>query len=298
MIEMTKRIIMNRGHTVVNALMATGIIPCILSLLFIAVFDAFKYDSGTVYAYFITTAILITLYILKLCNPLTMAIGHVILFLTLVPALTPLPIEFGYNVFFYSMFMIITTIIAAVFYYIFGYKEKTPTSNKFLVVFTILVIPGWIVMFNFPIKLMLIPNPPKPRITYGEFPFTLVYEINGEEMIIEDILVCEYDGVSIYGDSWKENSWKSSLRSGGKRIILLQIDEEWELHYGTPGATTLMDSAEAAAEGWNYFSKEAMLRDKSLNDSVGGDRVNEEELLSKYGIKIVSWYIAPPIDNM
>ena len=39
------------------------------------------------------------------------------------------------------------------------------------------------------------PNPLKPEITYGEFPFTLTYELDGEIKTIEDVVVCEYDGI-------------------------------------------------------------------------------------------------------
>ncbi len=33
------------------------------------------------------------------------------------------------------------------------------------------------------------PNPPKPEITHGEFPFELVYEIDGEIITVKDTYV-------------------------------------------------------------------------------------------------------------
>ena len=37
------------------------------------------------------------------------------------------------------------------------------------------------------------PAPPAPEITYGEFPFRLEYEIEGERFVIEDTLIAEFD---------------------------------------------------------------------------------------------------------
>lgn len=46
--------------------------------------------------------------------------------------------------------------------------------------------------------------PPQPVITYAEFPFELVYEINGERIEIKDSLIVEWDGVD--RDEVVENS--------------------------------------------------------------------------------------------
>ena len=52
----------------------------------------------------------------------------------------------------------------------------------------------WIVIF---IGGWLSPNPPTPEITYGEFPFRLEYRIADEVYVVEDVIVCEYDGVRV-----------------------------------------------------------------------------------------------------
>jgi len=36
--------------------------------------------------------------------------------------------------------------------------------------------------------------PPEPEITYGEFPFRLEYEIDGERFVIEDVVIVEFMG--------------------------------------------------------------------------------------------------------
>lgn len=44
---------------------------------------------------------------------------------------------------------------------------------------------GWLIVF---LVMMFSPSPSKPTITHGEFPFKIVYEINGERKTIEDTL--------------------------------------------------------------------------------------------------------------
>ena len=55
--------------------------------------------------------------------------------------------------------------------------------------------------------------PDKPEVTYGEFPFTLIYEIDGETIIIEDTLVIRYKGVGSNKGIGKYNEWDRYLKS-------------------------------------------------------------------------------------
>ena len=45
------------------------------------------------------------------------------------------------------------------------------------------VAGGWGLLYA---GLALSPNPPKPQITKAEFPYTLVYEIDGEQFTVSD----------------------------------------------------------------------------------------------------------------
>ncbi len=69
-------------------------------------------------------------------------------------------------------------------------------------------------------------EPEKPVITYGEFPFVITYEVNGEIRKVEDVVVCEYDGINNLGTAGKYRSWKSKLKSGKDRVTLLRGEEE------------------------------------------------------------------------
>ena len=66
-------------------------------------------------------------------------------------------------------------------------------------------------------------NPPKPKITYGEFPFRLTYELDGEIKVIEDTVICEFDGFESRGTAGRYRIWKTSLKSGNERLTLLDL---------------------------------------------------------------------------
>ena len=64
---------------------------------------------------------------------------------------------------------------------------------------------------------VLSPTPPKPKNTYGEFPFRLVYEVDGEQFTVDDVLICEFTGRGGYdGSGNKILSWDMRLLSGNK----------------------------------------------------------------------------------
>jgi hypothetical protein len=154
-------------------------------------------------------------------------------------------------------------------------------------------LEGGMDAYGFIFKALTVNRPQKPKITYGEFPFTLVYEINGEERIIKDTLICEYDGVQWVGDFvYGHNSWKESLKSGNERIVLLQIDETSVIYY------PIADLA-------YYYMGDGAVRDTGCYQNAvithfgkGANQViDAEELFNKYSIRILDWEIAPPITN-
>jgi|AKZA01.1.fsa_nt_gi hypothetical protein len=77
-------------------------------------------------------------------------------------------------------------------------------------------------------------KPPSNReITYGEFPFRLEYEIDGERFVIEDIVIAEFEK-SIRGNMTAQarRIWNTRLENGkggsshlGLSFALRQIDD-------------------------------------------------------------------------
>ena len=73
---------------------------------------------------------------------------------------------------------------------------------------------------------LLVPGPPRPAVRYGEFPFRVVYEVNGETLTIEDTVICEYAGVESRGIGTKIRTWTSRLKSGSDLVVLLKTESE------------------------------------------------------------------------
>ncbi len=90
-------------------------------------------------------------------------------------------------------------------------------------------------------EIFFLPYPLKPEIKYGEFPFRLEYEIDGQRKVIEDNLVCEYDGIGMNEGQGKYRKWNERLTSGNQNILLLSVDNSKEIYYNPGPADYYMD---------------------------------------------------------
>ena len=152
-----------------------------------------------------------------------------------------------------------------------------------------------------------LPNPPKPEITYGEFPFKLTYELDGETKVIEDTLICEFDGFRIVGEAGTYRQWKSYLKSGSEEITLLDLRplEEinefgqtmLELFFYWGNAEYYMgdnfDGRWKDAQDFNWVD----YKYQDVDGSIGGSAYKAEVAWEKYKIKLISWEVSDPIVN-
>ena len=165
---------------------------------------------------------------------------------------------------------------------------------KFLFVILLIVFA----LYAFPfvaIELVTIfsDDPPLPEIRYGEFPFRLVYEINGEQIVIEDTIICEFDGIGRGGGS-KWRRWTSRLASGDEEIILLRINSGKFIYY-LPGSPEYY-----MGDLPDYATHRDLFPDAFISDTnrVSSSRwINADELYSEYGIRLISWEPSPAIVN-
>lgn len=135
---------------------------------------------------------------------------------------------------------------------------------------------------------LTVSEPPPPQITYGEFPFALVYEINGEEKVIEDTLICEYAGVEWVGDFVESyRKWKTSFKSGNERIVLLNIDEK-NILYFLPGSAGYYMGEYANGERDMSHSVYRNNIEENPHYAYLGDPVSPEDLFNLYGIRLIS----------
>ncbi len=146
---------------------------------------------------------------------------------------------------------------------------------------------------------------PKPEITYGEFPCVLTYEINGETKIIEDTIVCVFDGFEIVGEAGKYRKWKTYLKSGNEDMTLLDLRPlneknefghimlEFFFSYGN-GEYYMGDTQRRSIP---QISDYIEYKYQTEDGRIGGSAYTSEEALEKYKIRLISWEAAPPIEN-
>lgn len=81
------------------------------------------------------------------------------------------------------------------------------------------IAPHWVTQ--------LPPNPPKPKIKYGEFKFKMTYSINGKLKEISDAVVCEFKGFEVrsIGDS-KKRVWSENIKNDNLYELFHFRDDE------------------------------------------------------------------------
>ena len=132
-------------------------------------------------------------------------------------------------------------------------------------------------------------NPPQPQITYGEFPFMLEYEINGETITVEDVIICEYDGVG-NGTNGKFLKWKKRIASTGEEDLLLLSEENKKIFCTVGNANYYMGEIQK-----EEYPKPKLYIDE-CEKSITTSSYDPVEL-EKYNIRIINYKFSQPIEN-
>lgn len=144
---------------------------------------------------------------------------------------------------------------------------------------------------------------PKPEITYGEFPISITYEINGEIKVMEDTVVCEFAGFEVLGEAGKYRKWKSHLKSGNERLVLMNGGEselkfEISTSYGQPDYYMGDLRYESIEEYEKKMSDDRYLGYVQWENGVQtGRSITKEEVWEKYKLKILDVQYSQPIHN-
>ncbi|MEC0233381.1 hypothetical protein P4H71_03310 [Paenibacillus kribbensis] len=179
-------------------------------------------------------------------------------------------------------------------------------SIPLLLAFAIIVYIAlpWLLII---IGTQLEPNPPRPEITYGKFPFRLEYEINGQRKVIQDTLICEYDGIGSNEGQGKYRKWKDLLAGGDRELPLLEVNGRTEISYYPGIAEYYMGDLDRTEEYQQTVSDSIIIEQGGIiikkdgrvfeNDgkTINTQFSNSNELLDKYHIKLISWDSTPPI---
>ena len=136
---------------------------------------------------------------------------------------------------------------------------------------------------------------PAPRITYAEFPFEIVYELDGETVTVSDVYVCEFDGYGWNESAGKHRQWKGYVKSTGDREVTLLKDGnlKFAVSVGTP--EYYMD--DPAMEGAEEPTPTIYYVQTFESGGVSSGVLNIEPMLEQYKLRLVSWSLSKPIQN-
>ena len=137
---------------------------------------------------------------------------------------------------------------------------------------------------------------PQPKVTYGEFPFKLVYKLNGEEYVVEDSVVCKYIRTEYDLNRGEHYVWKYTLASNSRRDAVLLVKDGFQSVYCYVGEAEYYMGDEDGYYGATPFVPHVYV--SSLIPSFPGlESLSQEEILEKYNIEIISWEFSDPIKN-
>jgi hypothetical protein len=155
----------------------------------------------------------------------------------------------------------------------------------------ILVLP-WLLIG---VGVYFLPGPPKPTITYHEFPFRLEYVQNGKHHILEDTFVCQFDGIGVNEGHGKYRKWKSHFTSGNSEINW-KVDSNIEYTFWFCDIN-LMDHEEFQQAHW--YNDEVGIHHRVGNKEYRGCITYDEfkKRLAASNIRIISFEYPKPIKN-
>ena len=181
-------------------------------------------------------------------------------------------------------------------------RKIKKTSIIFIIVAIIILLPiivifslnlfAWSSIF---IGGLLSPNPQKPEITYAEFPFEIVYEIDGETITLKDTYVCEFDGFDWNEGVGKHREWKGYFQSTGEEKFVLLQDGNLSLAVAVGYPEYYMSDPteyEVAYEPYIYY----IIEPNEFGGTSSGV-MDIEPILEQYKIKLISWKLSEPIQN-
>ena len=157
-----------------------------------------------------------------------------------------------------------------------------------LAIFVIFILP-WILLWA---GFMLLPRPPHPEITSGEFPFRIEYEIDGETFVIEDVFIAEFDGFGRDTAQGVFRRWNGWVASTGESRLLLMVDGTRRI-YVTVGTADFYMNDEISPLRRPFIPVLSIME----TDVTKRFRYTREELLEQHNITLIDWELSNPIVN-
>ena len=136
---------------------------------------------------------------------------------------------------------------------------------------------------------------PVPEVEEGRFNFSVTYEVNGEEKTYSSVYVCKYDGIRVAIDG-KARMWDSYIENAnGARTLdvltndegVIRIDFNFNPQYFMADPASILFETPAPSLLMEYHSEDPNFI--SFTDEI--------DFYKDYGVKIISYEYAEPIEN-
>ncbi len=155
----------------------------------------------------------------------------------------------------------------------------------------LIIASPWIITS---IGIWLSPNPTKPEITYGEFPFRLEYRIDDDIFVVEDVIICEYDGIKCDIDSGKYRAWKKTFKNTSEEKLLILTDGDTKIYCNLGSGGYYMGDLTHFANEPHTPEFYSITSYDDVDISLSG---NDKELMEQYNIELIDWQFSKPIEN-
>ena len=161
-----------------------------------------------------------------------------------------------------------------------------------VIVIAILTVWGLSILFS--------NTPPAPEVIYAEFPFFLEYVYQGNKHVVNDSLICEFDGYGFNeGTGSKFRKWKAKLNSGKDRITLLVSDDK-EIYYfpiDSRLAGIYMGDRQFYTGGQGNTFPNAWISAHPREKQTTGYIITAKDMKEQYSLELINWHISKPILN-
>ena len=130
----------------------------------------------------------------------------------------------------------------------------------------------------------------KPKVTEGEFPFSITYELDGETVTIKDVYKVQYEKLGGY----KTRMYSGEIGNRGKdnTIYVLKKNDSGRVELWTHFYPDyLMGDSE-----YDYYDDEAF-EPKIYYYDAQETESHDEETLAEHGVKLISFEYPEPIKN-
>ena len=135
---------------------------------------------------------------------------------------------------------------------------------------------------------------PEPQIKEGEFPFEIVYEIDGEIITVNDVYVCEFDGYDWNEGSGKHRKWKGYIKSSGSEELILL--EDGDLKFAVSVGSPEYYMGDPSCQWPENTPSIYYIKPNEFGGNTSGSS-GIEPLLEQYRLKLISWEFSVPIQN-